>query len=79
MKTHYVTFQVIPTDYLKGLGYKTKYYAVKCDNEKDTFECVSDLYGMEGLSYLRINNCGRLRHKNTKIIQYGKNYTVEID
>ena len=80
MKNVYVTFQVKPTKFCQTmLGLKTKHYAIKCNNIKDAHEAASDVYGIDGISYLRINTCGRLRHKDTKIILYGSYYDGEIN
>ena len=79
MKNIYVTFQIKPSRYFQGLGFQTKHYAIQCANEQDAREAASNIYGLDGISYLTINKCGRLKHKDTKIIQYGSNYTAEID
>lgn len=78
MKTIYVTFQIKPTEFISLLlGLKTEHYAIKCDNEEQALEAASDIYSFDGITYLRINRCGKLRHKDTKIIQY-ENYKHAI-
>lgn len=79
MKAIYVTFQIKPTDFVKSLlGLKTSHYAIKCDNEKDAREAASDVYSIDGVTYIRINRRGRLRHRDTKILPYGINYDKEL-
>ena len=58
----YVTFQVKP----RILTYlPTKYYAVKCENMEEARNVASDIYSYDGISYLRINKCGKIRKDAT--------------
>ena len=76
-KPIYVTFSIRPTDYVRSMGYENKYYAVKCDTMDNAMEAMSDINSIDGISYLRINKCGRIR-KDAKVILYGSNYIGEL-
>lgn len=66
----YVTYQIKPTEFVRNLGYKTQYFAVRCKDEEDALEALMDLNSLDGVTYLRINKCGRIR-KDAKIVNYG--------
>lgn len=78
MNTIYVTFQIKPTEYCISLGYKTKYYAIKCGSMNDAREAASDVNSIDGVSHIYINKCGRLKHEDTKIILFGNYYAGEL-
>lgn len=78
MKKIYVTFQIRPNNYFRLMGYQTKHYAIKCDNLDNALEAAADVYSLCGVSHIRINKCGRLRHKDTKVILYGSFYGGEL-
>lgn len=61
----YVTFQVKPSNYCKNLGYTTQRYAIKCENMEQALKRMRDVYSYEGISYLRLNKCGRLKKRTT--------------
>lgn len=69
-KTIYVTWIIRPTEFCRSIGYKTKHYAVKCDNENQAYEVISDVNAIDGVSYLRMNKCGRI-NKDAKVMLYG--------
>lgn len=78
MKTIYVTFQIKPTEYCRSLGCKTKHYAVKCSSMATAQEAAADINSIDGISHIYINQCGRLRHKDTKVILFGRDYIGEL-
>lgn len=79
----YVTYQIKPTKFVQIMANKgTDYYAVKCDNVEQAREVASDVAGIDGATYVRINQCGNIRHKkDAKIVTYDeywkKNYDLE--
>ena len=58
----YVTFQV---KYGIFTHKPTKYYAVKCKDIEEAMAVASDIYSYDGISYLRINKCGKIRKDAT--------------
>lgn len=78
MNTIYVTFQIKPTAHCMSLRYKTKHYAIKCSSLNNAKEAASDIYGIDGVSRIYINKCGRLKHKDTKVILFGSYYEGEL-
>lgn len=78
MRTIYVTFQIKEPPYLFAPTIVTKHYAIKCGNMNDAKEAAADIYSFDGVSYVYINKCGRLRHKDTKVILFGSNYGKEL-
>lgn len=70
----YITFQIKPTEYLKGMGYKTKKFAVACENDIDYFKVGMDLASLEGISYLRV----RQTKPHGRIILPATNYAKDI-
>lgn len=55
-KVKYVTFQMRPNEFEKTMG--TKYYAIKCDNEKQIKAVFNDAFSINGATYIRVNNGG---------------------
>lgn len=78
MKPIYVTFQIKPTLYLMAMGYNTKHYAIKCSSMDDAYDAASDINSFCGVTYIRINKCGRLRHKDTIVMINGDNYDKKL-
>lgn len=78
METIYVTFQIKPTAYCMSLGYEAKHYAIKCSSMDNAREAASDVSSIDGVSHLYINKCGRLKHKDTKVIMFGSYYEGEL-
>ena len=66
-KVKYVTFQMKPCDFANAMGVETKYYAVKCNNDEEVKEIMSDAYGIDGVTYIRVNK-GATRMKGRKIL-----------
>lgn len=59
---HFVTFRIRPHIVLATLlGFKTKYFAVRCQSEQQAKEVASDVYSIDGISYLKIKKSKRLR------------------
>lgn len=71
-KSWYVTYQIKPTEFCRQLGHKTEYYAVRC-TEDNWREIASDINSLDGVTYIRLNKCGRL-HKGVKILEYGERF-----
>lgn len=65
----YVTYQIKPTEFCRQLGHKTEYYAVRC-TEENWREIAADINSLDGVTYIRLNKCGRIR-KDAKILNYG--------
>lgn len=63
----YVTFQIKPCDFAKSMGVETKYYTVECNNDEEVKEIMSDAYGIDGVTYIRVNK-GTTRMKGRKIL-----------
>lgn len=61
----YVTFQIAYHHFWQR--WKTVRYAVKCPNEKIALEVASDINSIDGISYLRLNRCGKI-NKNCRVI-----------
>ena len=78
MKTIYVTFQIKKPPYCFAPTITTRYYAIKCSRMADAQEAASDVNSIDGVSHIYINKCGRLRHKDTKVILYGSYYIGEL-
>ena len=70
----YITFQINPTEYLKGMGYQTKKFAVACEDDIDYFKVGMDLASLEGISYLRV----RHSKPHGRIILPATNYAKDI-
>lgn len=69
-KCWYVTYQVKPTQFVREtMGIPTKYYAVRC-TEDNWREIAADINSLDGVTYIRLNKCGRIR-KDAKIVNYG--------
>ena len=73
----YVTFIFKPAPIFKAQGQKTVRFAIKCDTMKQAREAGADVNGIDGLSHLYINKCGRV-HKDSNVILYGSYYEGEI-
>ena len=70
----YVTYQIKPTAFVSAMtGEKTKYYAIKCNDYAQAVDIASDVNSLDGVTYVRINQCGHLKHKDT-IISDGNEY-----
>lgn len=48
----YVTCQIRPTQFLKDMGYKTKKFAIACENGMDVYAVCANLVSLEGISYI---------------------------
>ena len=48
----YVTCQIRPTQFLKDMGYKTKKFAIECENDMDVYGVCANLSSLEGVSYI---------------------------
>ena len=60
----YVTFQIRPTDFVTATtGKEVEYHAIKCSDYNQAVTIASDVNGLDGVSYVRINRCGHLKHK----------------
>lgn len=73
----YVTFIIRPAGLLKFF-YPTRHYAIKCKDMEQAEDAASDIYSFNGVSHIYFNKSGRLRHKDTKIIEYGTNYGKQL-
>lgn len=73
----YVTFQIKPPRILRENGIATRYYAIECPSMDKTLEVASDIYSLDGISYLKINKCGRLR-KGVVILKSDGDYITKI-
>lgn len=70
----YVTYQEKPSAFVTAMtGAKTKYYAIKCHDYDQAREIATDVCSLDGVTYVRINQCGHLKHKDT-IITDGDEY-----
>ena len=69
----YVTFQIKPCKIAQEYGYKTAYFAVECLTSEKAKEVVLDLNACDGINYIKINKCGKLR-KGTRVIKHYENY-----
>lgn len=56
----YVTCNVIFPQMLRGLGYTIKRFAVRCVSEDEARKARSDLNSYDGVTYVRVNRCGRI-------------------
>lgn len=61
LKRFYVTFQI------KYVHYKTIKIAVETFCIEDAKEILHDAYSINGISYLRLNKCGRLSNDYIKM------------
>lgn len=73
----FVTFQFRPTPFAEQQGFKTEKYAVSTNTIDEAREIAADVYSLDGVSYLRINKCGKLT-KGTKTITYHKTNDGDI-
>ena len=64
----YVTFQFRPATIPAMMGVKTKKYAIRCESEEEVRYTLADINSYDGVSYLRVNRCGKLP-KGTKIVK----------
>lgn len=48
----YITCQIIPTQFLKNMGYKTKKFAIECKTERELQDILADLSSLEGINYI---------------------------
>ena len=48
----YVTCQIIPPQFLKDMGYKTKKFAIECETAMDVYGVCANLSSLEGISYI---------------------------
>jgi hypothetical protein len=81
----YVTFQIRPDDFVAATtGKEVEYHAIKCRDYDQAVTIASDVNSLANASYVRINRCGYLKHKDkTNIISddeywkmmYGIDYT----
>ena len=63
----YVTFQFRPSKYIATvMGVKTKKYAIECQTLDEAHEIIADVNSLDGISYIRLNKCGKLP-KGTKL------------
>jgi hypothetical protein len=72
----YVTFQMKPCDFAKAMGIETKYYAVECNNDEEVKEIMSDVYSIDGVTYIRVNK-GTTRMKGRQVLsveEYKKSF-----
>ena len=71
----YVTFQIRPADFVAAItGKKVEYHAIKCNDYDQAVTIASDVNGLDGVSYIRINRCGHLKHKDKTNIISGDEY-----
>ena len=63
----FVTFQIKPCEYARLVGCETHYYAVKCNNDEEVREILSDACSIDGVTYLRVNN-GKSRMNKRQIL-----------
>lgn len=66
-KKFYVTYKIVPTIFAMAVGIQTEYHAVECESESEAYEVASDVNSLDGISYLRVNKCGRI-NKQSKVI-----------
>lgn len=66
-KIMYVTFQFKPSKYVETvMGVKTRKYAIACESIDEAHEIMADVNSFDGVSYIRLNKCGKLP-KGTRI------------
>jgi hypothetical protein len=71
----YVTYQIKPTALLREMtGKETEYYAIKCRDYDQAVVIASDVNSLDGVTYIRINRCGHLKHKGQITITSGDEY-----
>ena len=51
------------------VDFVTESRAIECPDEESMKECARDLYSYDGIDYLYLNRCGKLR-KGTRVISY---------
>jgi hypothetical protein len=71
----YVTYQIKPSVFVTAVtGKQTEYHAIRCKNYDQAAVIASDVNSLDGVTYLRINRCGHLKHKDKVIITSGDEY-----
>lgn len=71
----YVTYQIKPTAFVTAMtGKETEYHAIKCKDYDQALCIASDANSLVGVTYVRINRCGHLKHKDKMIIISGDEY-----
>lgn len=70
----YVTFQILPTEFLKGLGYTAKKFAIECASQRQKEDVLADLCSLEGISYLSV----RQTKPHGRIMLPATNYAKDI-
>ena len=71
----YVTYQIKPTALVREMtGKETEYYAIKCRDYDQAVVIASDVNSLDGVTYIRINRCGHLKHKGQITITSGDEY-----
>lgn len=71
----YVTYQIKPSVFVTAVtGKQTEYHAIRCKDYDQAVVIASDVNSLDGVTYLRINRCGQLKHKDKVIIMSGDEY-----
>lgn len=71
----YVTYQFKPTSFVSELtGSETEYHAVRCEDYDQAVTIAADVNSLVGVTYVRINQCGHIKHKDKVIITSGNDY-----
>ena len=73
------------TNYPKYITFSTKmvterdrrHYAIKCYNNQQINDILSDLYAYDGIDQIRINNTGKFKQKKNNITIYDGNRYYE--
>ena len=73
------------TNYPKYITFSTKmvterdrkHYAIKCYNNQQINDILSDLCAYDGINYIRINNTGKFKQKKNNIAIYDGNRYYE--
>ena len=70
----FVTFQFRPSKYIATvMGVKTEKLAIECHTMEEAHEIMADVNSYDGISYIRLNKCGRLP-KGTKVVKLGDKF-----
>lgn len=75
----YLTFILKPCKLLQEMGCDTVHFAIKTADEMQAWDAASDIYSIDGLSYMHINKCGRLHHKDVVTMKFGTDYEKQIN
>lgn len=72
----YITFQIKPTEYLKGMGYKKQKFAIECETEREAQDVCANLISLDGVSYIYYRKTKP--RKDVTILSAKENYVKDI-